>query len=52
MGKKAVVDVSVDEKIIAGATIEYDGEYRDYSFAAKLDEVIEKEIMNQLETKK
>ncbi len=52
LGKKAVVDVSVDEKIIAGATIEYDGEYRDYSFAAKLDEVIEKEIMIRLEAKK
>ena len=46
-----VVAISVDEKIIAGATIEYDGEYRDYSFAAKLDEVIEKGIMNRLEAK-
>lgn len=52
LGRKAVVDISMDEKIIAGATIEYDGEYRDYSFAAKLDEVIEKEIKNRLETKK
>ncbi len=52
IGKKSVVDVSVDEKIIAGATIEYDGEYRDYSFAAKLDEVIEQEIKNRLGTKK
>ena len=48
IGRKSVVDVSVDEKIIAGATIEYDGEYRDYSFAAKLDEVIEQEIKNRL----
>lgn len=52
LGKKSVVDISVDEKIIAGAMIEYDGEYRDYSFATKLDEVIKKEIMNQLGTKK
>ncbi len=51
LGKKAVVDISVDEKIIAGATIEYDGEYRDFSFAAKLDEVIEQEVMIQLEAK-
>lgn len=52
LGKKAVVDINVDEKIIAGAAIEYDGEYRDFSFAAKLDEVIEQEIMNRLEAKK
>jgi len=52
LGKKAVVDVSVDETIIAGATIEYDGEYRDFSFAAKLDEVIEQEVMNQVRAKK
>lgn len=52
LGKKVVVDISVDDKIIAGATIEYDGEYRDYSFAAKLDEVSEQEIKVQLEAKK
>ena len=52
LGERAVVDVRLDEKIIAGATIEYDGEYRDYSFAAKLDEVIEQEIKNRLEAKK
>ena len=44
LGKKAVVDVSVDERIIAGAMIEYAGEYRDYSFASKLDEVLKKEV--------
>jgi len=51
LGKKVVVDISVDEKIIAGATIEYGGEYRDYSFAAKLNEVIEQGIVNRLEAK-
>ena len=51
VGKKTVVDIGVDEKIIAGSTIEYDGEYRDLSFASKLDEVIEKGILNLPEVK-
>lgn len=51
VGKKTVIDISVDEKIIAGLTIEYEGEYRDLSFAGKLNEVIEKGILNISEVK-
>jgi F0F1-type ATP synthase delta subunit len=40
-GKRVVVDIIVDEQIIAGCKFEYKGEYRDFSFASKLNEVIE-----------
>lgn len=44
LGKKVVLDITVKERIIAGCTFEYDGEYRDYSLVNKLNDVIEEGI--------
>lgn len=38
--KKVLLDVSENEKIIAGAVLEISGEYRDYSIATTLDKAI------------
>jgi hypothetical protein len=39
-GKKIVLDVLVKEGAVAGCLVEYEGEYRDYSMAKKLEEVL------------
>lgn len=36
----AVLDVKVKPAILAGATLGYNGQYKDYSFSSKLDEVL------------
>jgi F0F1-type ATP synthase delta subunit len=41
IGKKAVLEILVKEEIVGGAVVEYSGEYRDYSLARKLDELLE-----------
>jgi len=41
IGQKVILEIIVKEEIVGGAVIEYGGEYRDFSLARKLDEVIE-----------
>ncbi|MEX0621372.1 MAG: F0F1 ATP synthase subunit delta [Candidatus Woykebacteria bacterium] len=43
-GKKIVLDIQIDESIIAGCRLEYSGEYRDYSLGEKLEAVLDQEI--------
>jgi hypothetical protein len=40
-GQKVILDIFVQEEVIGGALFEYEGEYRDYSLAKKLDKVLE-----------
>jgi hypothetical protein len=41
VGQKAILEIIIKEELVGGAIVEYNGEYRDYSLARKLDEVIE-----------
>jgi len=47
-GRKVVLDIEVDERIIGGCTFEYAGEYRDCTLEAKLDEVLEAEVRRMI----
>ena len=40
INKKIILDTTVKESIIGGAEIEFDGEYRDFTFSTKAKEVI------------
>jgi|GEM_PF-1227657 len=41
-GKRIILDIYTDENILAGAIIEFEGNYRDLSFGGQLSEVISK----------
>ena len=41
VGQKAILEIIIKEALVGGVIVEYNGEYRDYSLARKLDEVIE-----------
>ena len=42
-GEKVILDIFVQGRIIGGVLFEYEGEYRDYSLAKKLDAVLEED---------
>lgn len=42
VGRKVILDVNVDQFIISGAILEFNGKYGDYSLAKQADEVIGK----------
>ena len=39
-GKTIVLDIEVKPAILAGATIEYNGNYKDYSYSSKLEQLL------------
>jgi F0F1-type ATP synthase delta subunit len=41
-GKRIILDIYTNENILAGASIEFEGNYRDFSFGGQLSEVISK----------
>jgi len=41
-GKRIILDIYTNENILAGAIIEFEGNYRDHSFGGQLSEVISK----------
>ena len=40
MGKKVILELSVIEEIVAGAQIEFEGEYRDLSISDSIDQML------------
>jgi len=40
LGRKIILDLTVNPKIVGGAIIEYQGNWRDYSLAKEIDELI------------
>ena len=50
-GKKIVLDISVDPKIVGGLIIEFAGKYHDYSLKTKVDEFIEQKITDEMKSK-
>lgn len=44
LNKQIVFDFQIDKKIIAGAAINYDGKFKDYSIKSTFDEIIKKEL--------
>lgn len=40
IGRKVILDILVVDKIVAGAQIEYEGTYRDYSISSLIDQLI------------
>lgn len=45
---KVVLDINVKTSILAGANIGYKGQFRDYSFSAKLEEVLKQKYSKGL----
>jgi F0F1-type ATP synthase delta subunit len=39
IGQKVILDITVNPKVVAGATIEYQGNWRDFSLAKKIDQL-------------
>jgi len=39
-GRKTILDITVNPKIVAGAIIEYQGNWRDFSAAKKIDQLL------------
>ena len=44
-GKRIILEILVKEDLVGGLIVEYGGEYRDYSLARKLDELLEKNVV-------
>lgn len=44
-GKQVLININVDKNIIAGASINYQGKYKDYSFKSVFDGVVNRELM-------
>ncbi|MCD6528259.1 F0F1 ATP synthase subunit delta [bacterium] len=42
LNQKVILDLTVNPKIVGGAIIEYQGNWRDYSLAKEIDKLIEK----------
>ncbi len=41
LGKKVILDIFVNPKIVGGAKIEYQGKWKDYSLAKKIEKIYE-----------
>ena len=39
IGQKVILDITVNPKVVAGAIIEYQGNWRDFSLAKKIDQL-------------
>lgn len=39
LGQKTILDITVNPKVVAGAIIEYRGNWRDFSLARRIDEL-------------
>lgn len=48
-GKTIVLDIEVKPAILAGATIEYNGNYRDYSYSSKLEQLLKEKYSGGLD---
>lgn len=45
-GQKVVLDVNINQFIVAGAAFEFNGKYREYTLALRIDEFIEGYVAN------
>ena len=43
-GKQVLINVNVEKNLIAGASINFNGKYRDYSFKNQFNEIIKKQL--------
>lgn len=48
LGKKVILDVTVDQHIVAGAAFEFAGKYREYSMAKDVENLIAGYIKSQI----
>ncbi len=46
LGQKIILDITVNPKVVAGAIIEYQGNWRDFSSAKEIDRLFIKELTN------
>ena len=49
LGKTIVLDIEVKPAILAGVTIEYNGNYKDYSYSGKLEELLKERYSKGLD---
>ena len=45
IGQKVILDITVNPKVVAGATIEYQGNWRDFSLAKKIDQLFSNKLI-------
>jgi len=45
-GQRIILDITVNPKVVAGAIIEYQGNWRDFSLAKKIDQLFSDKLMN------
>lgn len=46
IGQKVILDITVNPKVVAGAIIEYQGNWRDFSLAKKIDRLFSEKLRN------
>ncbi|HUW71925.1 MAG TPA: F0F1 ATP synthase subunit delta [Candidatus Humimicrobiaceae bacterium] len=46
LGQKVILDITVNQKVVAGAIIEYRGNWRDFSSAKKIDQLFTDKLTN------
>lgn len=51
VGKKVIIDISVEPKIVGGLLLEYQGHYRDYSLRSKVDEFVKQRVATEIKSK-
>jgi len=45
LGKKIILDLTINPRVVAGAIIEYQGNWRDFSLAKKIDKLISEKTL-------